>query len=75
VILFDMMSASLALDMPRRWTKPIEAFPSVTRPSEEKGVRRKVCGAAYMKSENEIRAADRPTAGPFSAVTRILGCV
>jgi len=41
---------------------------------EEKGVRRNACGAAYMKSENAIKAALRPTAGPLSAVTRILGC-
>jgi len=28
-----------------------------------------------MKSANATRAAERPTAGPLSAATRILGCV
>jgi len=70
-----MISASFAFAIPKRCTKPIDALPSVTRPSEEKGVRRNECGAAYMKSLKEMRAALRPTAGPFRAVTRILGCV
>jgi hypothetical protein len=61
--------------MPRRWTKAREAPPSATRPREEKGVRRKVCGVQYMKSEKATNAAERPIAGPLSAVTRILGCV
>jgi hypothetical protein len=41
-----MMSASFALAMPRRSTKARLAPPSATRPSEEKGVRMKACGAA-----------------------------
>jgi hypothetical protein len=53
----------------------MDALPSVTKPRELNGVKRNVCGAAYIKSEKEIRAALRPTAGPLSAVTRILGCV
>jgi hypothetical protein len=51
------------------------AFPSATRPSEEKGVRRKACGAAYMKSRKHIRAAESPIVGPFMAVIRIFGWV
>ena len=72
---FDMISASLALEIPIRWTKAREARPSDTRPMLENGVRRKVCGVAYMKSERAIKAAERPMAGPLRAVTRILGCV
>lgn len=34
-----------------------------------------MCGVQYMKSDQAIRAAERPIAGPFRAVTRILGCV
>jgi hypothetical protein len=70
-----MRRASFAFEIPRRRTNPMLLFPSATRPSEEKGVSRKAWGEAYMKSEKDIRAAERPIAGPFRAVMRILGWV
>jgi hypothetical protein len=39
-----MISASFALAGPRRRARAREEPPSATRPREEKGVRRKVCG-------------------------------
>jgi hypothetical protein len=67
------MRASLALLIPRRCTNPMELPPSVTRPMDEKGVRRKVLGVAYTKSANPVKAAERPIAGPLRATTSSFG--
>lgn len=69
------MSASFALLIPSLVTNALEAPPSATSPRLEKGVKRKVEGTQYIKSENAMSAADNPMAGPLRAVMRIFGCV